>query len=92
MTFGTVRCFKAPLDAKEEARQVAMEAAEVYSAVEDWERDKASLPHALEECADLMQALANLVQSMTGNVYGTSMEGYSQRVRAKNEARGREYE
>lgn len=94
VTFGTVRTFKRPMDARDEAKHLVQEAAEVFSAYEDWEstRDPELVPHFMEEAADLAQNLANLVDCVTGNTYGTDMTGYMQRIYRKNESRGWEYQ
>lgn len=92
--FGTVRTFKRPMDAREEAKHLVQEAAEVFSAYEDWEstRDPELVPHFMEEAADLAQNLANLVDCVTCNKNGTDMTGYIQGVCRKNESRGWEYQ
>lgn len=94
VAFGTVRTFKRPMDARAEAKHLVQEAAEVFSAYEDWEstRDPELVPHFMEEAADLAQNLANLVDCVTGNPNGTDMTGYIQRVYRKNESRGWEYQ
>lgn len=94
VVFGTVRTFKRPMDAREEAKHLVQEAAEVFSAYEDWEstRDPELVPHFMEEAADLAQNLANLVDCVTGNPNGTDMTGYMQMVYRKNESRGWEYQ
>lgn len=92
VTFGTVRTFKRPMDARAEAKHLAQEAAEVFSAYEDWERDPKKLPQLMGEIADVVQVAANIVDCATGNAYGTDMSGYMQKTYRKNESRGWEYQ
>lgn len=82
--FGPVLTFSHDLihDDKTQALKPIEEAAEIFGAWQEGDREK-----TLDECADAIQAIANLCQAL--GQY--DMTPYMVRCRERNEARGRIY-
>ena len=82
--FGPVLTFSHDLihDDKAQALKPLEEAAEIFGAWQEGDREK-----TLNECADVIQAVANLCQAL--GQY--DMTPYMQRCRECNESRGRIY-
>ena len=84
---GDIETFPGVEPGKEQAVKVLEEASEVFGAWQQWhlERHGAELEHLLHECADLLQATANMLAGL-GVV---DMTGYVEECRKRNEIRGR---
>lgn len=82
--FGPVLTFRSDLihNDKEQCVKILEEAAEIFGAWQEGDREK-----TLNECADVIQAVANLCQAL--GQY--DMTPYMVRCRERNEARGRIY-
>lgn len=84
MHIGDVRTFPSPKPNKEQVVKILEEAAEVYSAWEDWNDPKAKR-RICSECADLIMATSNLLASI-----GVSdMSSYIKECEKVQEMRGR---
>ena len=85
--FGDVDTFPGVTPSKAQVLKVVGESAEVFAAWRDWHADPSAgkADFVLYECADVVQAIANLVASM-GVVDMTPSIEMCRRV---NEARGR---
>lgn len=90
VTVGTVPVFASTEADKAQAIKVVEEAAEVFGAWQTWvdggwcAGDRRAL---IGECADVMQAVSNLLDALGVE----DMEQHMEECRARNEARGREY-
>lgn len=89
VTFGTVGTFYEADADKKQAVKVIEEAAELFSAWEDWNavRDQESIDRLCEEAADVVQAVANMLAALGINEMRDDMRD----CRARNEERGRIY-
>ena len=87
VNIGTVRTFPGVLPDKEQALKVVEEAAEVFSAWEQWSsiEDEGVRGMLLEEVADCVTACANLAASLGVD----DLAPYVEACEAKNEERGR---
>lgn len=90
VTVGTVPTFASTEADKAQAMKVVEEAAEVFGAWQTWvdggwcAGDRRAL---IGECADVIQAVGNLLDALGV----ADMEQHMEECRARNEARGREY-
>ena len=89
---GEVETFANVEPSKEQALKVLEEAAEVFSAWQAWERTKTgALPHMsldkirdiMDECADVVQAVCNLVDSFGESAFDIYMEECAERNRER---------
>lgn len=87
VNIGTVRAFPGVLPDKAQAVKVVEEAAEVFSAWEQWSsiEDEGIRDMLVGELADCVTACANLAAAL--GVY--DLAPYVERARMKNEERGR---
>ena len=84
---GEVTTFANVQPDKAQALKIGEECMEVFSAWEDWEstHDWELLPHLVDECADVIQATANLLAALGVD----DMRDAMQACEARNRERGR---
>ena len=89
---GEVETFKDVEPSKEQALKILEEAAEVFGAWQEWQRTKdGALPHMsidkiraiMSECADVVQAVCNLVDAFGECAFDDYMEECAERNRAR---------
>ena len=85
---GEVATFADVADTKEQAVKVLEEAAEVFGAWQEWNREGLELQPLKSECADLIQATCNLLAAIGVPIMNYQMD----ECRTRNEERGRIYE
>lgn len=87
VNIGCVNTFPGPKPDKEQAVKVIEEAAEVYSAWEDWSstEDPELVEFIVDECADLITAACNLLAAFGER----DMTGAMERCAERNRERGR---
>ena len=89
---GNVETFRNVEPSKEQALKILEEAAEVFGAWQEWQRTKDGvLPHMsldrrhaiMDECADVVQAVCNLVDAFGEYAFDDYMEECAERNRAR---------
>lgn len=89
---GEVETFKDVEPSEEQALKILEEAAEVFGAWQEWQRTKDGvLPHMsldkrhaiMDECADVVQAVCNLVDALGEGCFNDAMEECAERNRAR---------
>ena len=85
---GEVATFADVADTKEQAVKVLEEAAEVFGAWQEWNREGLELQSLKSECADLIQVTCNLLAAIGVPIMNYQMD----ECRTRNEERGRIYE
>ena len=85
---GEVETFRNVEPSKEQALKILEEAAEVFGAWQAWNTaDKggecSSLAALVEECADVVQAVCNLVDALGEGCFNDAMEECAERNRAR---------